>query len=112
MSPEATHQGGETAWFRCYWAEEDVWFFFAVDARGDVIRQIELQGPEQRAIAAASLPEWQKAFDAGGVGDYENRFGATAQAPVSEWEGHQPELLDAKSFEDVWEAARRELTAR
>jgi len=50
---------------RCYWDEEDVWFYFEVNAEGWVTRQIELQGPELTPIAAASLDEWQQARDAG-----------------------------------------------
>ncbi|MEU3051467.1 hypothetical protein ABZ705_34150 [Streptomyces sp. NPDC006984] len=35
-----------TTWMRCYWDEEDTWFYFEVDAEGLVIRQIELEGPD------------------------------------------------------------------
>jgi hypothetical protein len=42
---------------RCYWDEEDIWFYFEVDADGWVTRQIELQGSELTPIAAASLDE-------------------------------------------------------
>ncbi|AYG80790.1 hypothetical protein DWB77_02928 [Streptomyces hundungensis] len=40
---------------RCYWDEEDTWFYFEVDATGWVIRQIELEGPGLTPVAAASL---------------------------------------------------------
>lgn len=78
---------------RCYWDEEDVWFYFEVDAGGWVTRQIELQGPELTPIAAASLNEWQQAHEPGRLDEYDNRFGITAELPVSEWEGHDPEQL-------------------
>ncbi|MFE3653320.1 hypothetical protein ACFXO2_36995 [Streptomyces sp. NPDC059152] len=35
-----------TTWVRCYWDEEDTWFYFGVDAAGWEIRQVELEGPE------------------------------------------------------------------
>lgn len=67
---------------RCYWDEEDVWFYFEVDAGGWVIRQIELEGPGLTPIAAASLAEWQRARDAGWLDEYDSRFGITAELPV------------------------------
>ncbi|MFI8369971.1 hypothetical protein [Streptomyces sp. NPDC085466] len=101
-----------TTWMRCYWDEEDTWFYLEVDAEGWVTRQVELAGPELTPIAAASLAEWQLAQDAGRLAEYENRFGGTAERPVSEWEGHDPEQLTAEQFEDVWKAARREIASR
>ena len=82
---------------RCYWDEEDVWFYFEVDAGGWVTRQVELEGPELTPTAAASLDE------------YDSRFGFTAELPVSEWEGHDPEQLTLEEFEEVWGAARRRI---
>ncbi|MER5769815.1 hypothetical protein [Streptomyces sp. NPDC001985] len=43
---------------------------------------------------------------------YEDRFGLTAELPVPEWEGHDPRQLTSKEFEEVWDAARREITTR
>ncbi|MFF8267876.1 hypothetical protein ACF059_10800 [Streptomyces sp. NPDC016562] len=89
-----------TTWMRCYWDEEDIWFYFEVDAESWVTRQIELQGPELTPIAAASLDE------------YDPRFGITAELPVSAWEGHEPEELTSDEFEQVWGAARHQIAAR
>ncbi|MFI6285651.1 hypothetical protein ACIBCM_12995 [Streptomyces sp. NPDC051018] len=100
------------SWMRCYWDEEDVWFYFEVDAEGWVTRQVELQGPELMPIAAASLEEWQQAHDAGCLGEYDSRFGITAEVPVSEWEGHDPEHLTSEEFEEVWGSARRRIASR
>ncbi|MFD9367393.1 hypothetical protein ACFWA6_06735 [Streptomyces sp. NPDC060020] len=97
---------------RSYWDEEDVWFYFEVDAEGWVIRQVELEGPELTPIAAASLAEWQRAFDAGRLDAYDNRFGTTAKLPVSEWDGHAPERLTSEGFEEVWGLARRQISSR
>ncbi|MEU4076008.1 hypothetical protein [Streptomyces venezuelae] len=101
-----------TAWMRCYWDEEDTWFYFEVDADGWVARQVELVGPELSPIAAASLAEWQQARDAGRLDEYDGRFGITAELPVSEWEGHDPEPLTSEEFEAVWGLARCEIAAR
>lgn len=97
---------------RCYWDEEDIWFYLEVAAEGWVTRQIELEGPELTPIAAASLAEWQQAQDAGRLDEYERGFGMTAELRVSEWEGHDPVPLSSEEFEEVWDSARRQITAR
>lgn len=101
-----------TTWTRCYWDEEDIWFYVEVDAEGWVTRQVEIQGPAATPIAAASLEEWQRAQEAGRLAEYEGRFGITAELSVSEWEGHDSEELTSDRFEEVWDAARREIAAR
>nr|WP_189492115.1 hypothetical protein [Streptomyces sp. San01] len=101
-----------TMWMRCHWGEEDIWFYFEVDAEGRLIRQVELEGPELTPIAAASLAEWQRAYDAGCLDEYDNSFGITAELPISEWEGHDPEELTSDQFEEVWDTARRQIAAR
>jgi hypothetical protein len=97
---------------RCYWDEEDIWFYVEADADGEVTRQIELQGPEATPLAAASLDEWRRACDRGLMADYERTYGFTSELPVSEWEGHDPQPLTADEFEKVWAAARRQIEAR
>ncbi|MFG1971548.1 hypothetical protein ACGFJC_19670 [Nonomuraea fuscirosea] len=96
-------------WFRAHWDEEDIWFYFEVDTEGWVIRQIELRGPEWVPIGAASLAEWQKAQKAGKLSRYEATYGMTAEAPVHEWEGYDPQPLTLSDFESVWQQARRHL---
>lgn len=97
---------------RCHWDEEDIWFYFEVDARGWVTRQIELHGPDRTPSAAASLDEWQRAQEAGGLAEYEKQYGVTAELPVSQWEGHEPDQLTFQEFEEVWDVARRHIAAR
>lgn len=97
---------------RCYWDEDDIWFYFEVDEAGMVMRQVELQGTAQTALAAASVDEWQQAQDAGCLTDYEQKYGFTAEMPVSEWEGHNPEQLTSTQFEEIWAMARRQIAAR
>ncbi|MFC6881743.1 MULTISPECIES: hypothetical protein [Actinomadura] len=100
-----------TSWFRSYWGEEDIWFYCEVDDEGWVARQIELQGPHRHPIAAASSAEWEAAFQAGSSGRYEAAYGFTAERPVTEWEGHDPQPLTRAEFQAVWAEARRALTA-
>ncbi|MFD9725934.1 hypothetical protein [Streptomyces sp. NPDC059072] len=93
-------------WFRSYWTEEDTWFYFEVDTDGWVTRQVDLQGPFEQPIAAASLAERQAAQAAGTLADSEKEFGATAELPVQDWDGHEPHDLTIEEFETAWLAAR------
>lgn len=108
----ARHHGLVTTWMRCLLGRERRLVYFEVDAEGWATRQVELQEPELIPIAAASLDEWQQAHDAGRLDQYDNRFGITAELPVSEWEGHHPEQLTSEEFEEVWGAARRQIASR
>ncbi|RRR87009.1 hypothetical protein [Streptomyces sp. RP5T] len=101
-----------TRWFRSYWPEEDTWFYLEADADGWVTRQVELQGPLQRPVAAAALAESEAAQQAGTLADYEATFGATAQVPVQEWDAHEAQDLAAMDFETVWSTARAVCRAR
>lgn len=101
-----------TRWFRSYWAEEDTWFYLEVDAEGWVTRQVELQGPLEKPVAAASLAEWEAAQQAGTLRDYEATFGFTAEIPVHEWDAHEPQDLAVEEFETVWLTARAACQAR
>jgi hypothetical protein len=101
-----------TQWIRCYWHEEDVWFYFEVDTDGWMTRQVELSGPQQEPTTAASLAEWQRELAAGRIGQYQARYGALADQPVTEWEGHAPQPVSAAEFEQVWDQARRHLQSR
>ncbi len=101
-----------TRWLRCFWDEEAVCFYFELDTDGQVIRQVELQEPGSKALAAASLAEWQEAQSAGRLADYESVYGLTAEPPISEWERHNPQWLSADEFEIVWSTARRQLQDR
>ncbi|MFJ1974091.1 hypothetical protein ACIO93_36290 [Streptomyces sp. NPDC087903] len=103
---------GMMRWFRSYWAEEDTWFYFEVDADGWVTRQVELQGPLERPVAAASLVEWEAAQRRGTLAHYEATFGATAEVAVHEWDAHEPQDLTAAQFEAVWLTARATCQAK
>ncbi|MEW2340641.1 MULTISPECIES: hypothetical protein [Streptomyces] len=97
---------------RCYWDEEDIWFYLEVDDGDWVIRQVELEGPERTPITAASLAEWRRAQETGRLATYESSFGITAERPVSEGEDHDPEPLTCDEFEQVWNTARRRIADR
>ncbi|MFJ5779256.1 hypothetical protein [Streptomyces sp. NPDC093094] len=101
-----------TRWFCSFWAEEDTWFYFEVGTDGWISRQVELQGPARKPTAAACLAEWQSAQAAGTLAQYEAVFGATAEAPVQEWDGHEPHDLTLYEFETVWRTARAACRAR
>ncbi|WP_372412051.1 hypothetical protein [Streptomyces luteireticuli] len=101
-----------TTWMRCYWDEEDVWFYFEVDSEGWVTRQVELRGPEGTPLTAASLEEWQRAQQAGCLAAYAREYGLTAELPVSQWEGHEPVELTSQEFEETWDVARRQIASR
>ncbi|MET7474657.1 hypothetical protein ABZT17_09915 [Streptomyces sp. NPDC005648] len=101
-----------TRWFRSYGAEEDIWFYVEADADGWVTRQVELQGPFEKPIAAASLVEWEAARRAGTVADHETTFGATAEVCVRERDAHDPQDLTGGEFETVWRTARAACRAR
>jgi hypothetical protein len=96
---------------RCYWEEEVTWFYFEVDADGWVTRQVELHASEPTPIAAASLDEWQRAQQAGGLAEYEKRFGVTACLAVPQWAGYEADQLTSHEFEEVWDAVRRDIEA-
>ncbi|MEU4548307.1 hypothetical protein [Nonomuraea dietziae] len=98
-----------TLWFRSYWDEADLWFYFEVDGDGWVSRQVELLGPAGTPITAASLEEWQHAQVMGRLSQYAGTYGSTAEIPIQEWEGYDPHPLTRTEFEAVWTRARRHL---
>lgn len=67
----ATYRGRVTKWLRCYWDEGGIWFYFELDADGQVTRQVEPQEPDLTPLAAASLDEWLHAQKASRLAEYE-----------------------------------------
>ena len=98
-----------TRWACCFWDEEEICFYFELDADGQVLRQVELQEPGPTPLAAASLDEWQRAQNAGDLTEYEAKYGLTASLSFHEWEGHDPRWLSGDEFESVWTAAREHI---
>ncbi|GAA1990453.1 hypothetical protein [Catenulispora subtropica] len=103
-----------TRWLRSYWAEEDIWFYFELDARGYPIRQIELEGPALDPIVAASQSEWRTAMQTGNGDEYHAVYGSVGEGGIHDWEGDgfDPEDLTAAEFETVWARARAACGAR
>ncbi|WP_433515469.1 hypothetical protein ACQP2T_07500 [Nonomuraea sp. CA-143628] len=99
-----------THWFRSHWADEDTWFYIEADDEGWVTRQIEFRGPDEQPFAAASLAEWQTAFESGEVARYGAVYDRIAEQPVHEWEGHDPEPLTLDAFDQAWARAHDSLS--
>ncbi|HEX3426730.1 MAG TPA: hypothetical protein VHT30_11400, partial [Acidimicrobiales bacterium] len=102
-------------WLKSYWDEEDILFYFEADADGVVLRQVELHGPNREPIAAGSLSEMPDAGRDGvdAVVDYERRYGALADQPISTWDkGFPHEEIGSDEFERSWTAARAHLEGR
>jgi hypothetical protein len=92
---------------RCYWDEEDTWFYFEVNGEGTVTRQAELKGPTLTPLAAASLDEWHGHRMPASWPTTTGSTDSPRNCPVSEWEGHDPEPLTSDDFEKVWDSARQ-----
>ncbi|MFC9343785.1 hypothetical protein ACFT0G_28355 [Streptomyces sp. NPDC057020] len=58
--------------------------------------------PEARLWPLPSLTEGQEAQRDGRSAEYEGVYGLTAEPPISEWEGHDPQPLSVDEFEVVW----------
>ncbi|MGW0664578.1 hypothetical protein [Streptodolium elevatio] len=104
---------------RYYFDEEDTWFFYEVDSEGWTTRQVELEGPNRRAIAAASLAEFEhirdtRGWDAAGV--YTAKYGCTAEGQAGkeeDWSADdRPEYISAEEFEAHWRSARLAIETR
>lgn len=96
-------------WVRRYWAEEDRWFYFEVNDKGWVTRQVEVTAETQVAVTAASMTEWFQELAAGRIRAYEEQFGGTADQPIGPAELDAYEPVDAAAFEELWRRARRHL---
>ncbi|MEU3795929.1 hypothetical protein [Streptomyces fructofermentans] len=103
-----------TRWFRSHWAEAETWFYFEVEENGDLSRHVELHGPLEQPVAAASLVEWRATQRSGSLRGYESAFGAIAEVFVRPSNAGAAEPLTADAFESVWRSARaaREAHAR
>jgi hypothetical protein len=98
-------------WLRSYWDEEDILFYFELDADGWVLRQVELQGPTQTPISAAALSEWPDPVTDGldAVRQYIARYGGIAEKPMPADLDFPHEDTSAEEFDNVWRDARARL---
>jgi hypothetical protein len=102
-----------TLWLRYYFDEDDTLTYYEFGEDGYAQRQVDLQGPEQRPVTAATLEEVLHARDHGGfeaVVAYERRYGVLAEGDLDGWRDvdHVVEI-SAAEFEQAWEPARRAL---
>jgi hypothetical protein len=93
-------------WIRRHWAEADTWFYSEFDGDGGLTRHVELRGPLEKPVAAASLAEWRSARQDGSLEEYESKFGSLAEVFVQSADASAPESLTVEAFESVWRAAR------
>lgn len=103
---EVGHDCGMTRWWRSYWADDDVTFYFEVDTDGFVLRQVEVEGPQQLANAACSTQEWEDAFRSGTAHQYADRYGWPVDGSTRTWTGHDLEPSTQEEFDAVWTPAR------
>ncbi|MET0135621.1 MAG: hypothetical protein ABW215_18735 [Kibdelosporangium sp.] len=97
---------------RRYWDEEDIWYYFELDAEGWVTRHIEVQQPDGTPLVAASLREWFRELEAGRIGQYLTRYGHLAEKPIEDDEIEDYEPVSEDDFERLWASARRHLESQ
>lgn len=96
-------------WVRRYGDEEDRWYYFEVNDKGWVTRQVEVMAGMGAPVTAASMTEWFQELAAGRIRAYEEQFGATADRPIGPDELDACEPVEPSAFEELWRRARRHL---
>ncbi|MCX4649582.1 MULTISPECIES: hypothetical protein [unclassified Streptomyces] len=71
---------------------------------------LELPDPQPLAPSAPQLPDHTAYQQI--MADFVAADATTAELPVSEWEGHDPEQLTSEEFEEVRGSARRQIASR
>ncbi|WP_202919834.1 hypothetical protein [Streptomyces adustus] len=101
-----------THWFRRHLPTADAWLYFEIDSRGGLARHIELRGPLERPVTAASSSEWRAARRDGRLDAYEATFGSLTEILLEPDDARAAQPLTAHDFEAVWRAARAICEAR
>lgn len=102
-------------WVHSEWSEEGIDFFYEFNAAGVALRAIELQGPEKRPIAAASLVEWRECQrgmmqpQTPASLRYALRYGGVPEGTEGDWGDYPHDLIEVAEFERLWETAREHL---
>jgi hypothetical protein len=100
-------------WIRLYHPEEDTWFHYELDDQEWAVRQIELQGPDQRPTTAAALDEVLRLRDHHGPAElqaYERRFGVLTEDSLEGWQNADQAIqITRQEFEALWTEARQHL---
>jgi hypothetical protein len=111
-------------WESATWDEGDVagvprTYLFEFNAAGDVLRQIELAGPQRVPVAAASLAEFWETQEhvaqpeTPAQARYRHRYGLVAEGRRAAWDAnYAPVPITRGEFEAEWEAARASLDAQ
>jgi hypothetical protein len=102
-----------TRWIRYYWADYDTWSYIEFSDDGWALRHVELQGPQQRPVTAATLNEVLHVRDHGNIADmraYERKYGVLADGDVRGWrKSDEVTEITKAEFEQAWAPARRAL---
>ncbi|WP_405683704.1 hypothetical protein OG204_01060 [Streptomyces sp. NBC_01387] len=104
-----------TPWIRAYDDESDTWSYIELDDNGGALRQVDLQGPQRRPVAAASLTEVIEVrdhADLAAMTTYERTYGVLAEGSLYGWQDFDgPTEITEHEFESTWAAARETLDA-
>ncbi|MCX4553107.1 hypothetical protein [Streptomyces sp. NBC_01500] len=104
-----------TPWIRAYDDESDTWSYIELDDNGGALRQVDLQGPQRRPVAAASLTEVIEVrdhADLAAMTTYERTYGVLAEGSLHGWQDFDgPTEITEHEFESTWAAARETLDA-
>ncbi|WP_340563497.1 hypothetical protein [Streptomyces sp. GSL17-111] len=102
-----------TSWIRAYDDESDTWSYIEPDDNGWALRQVDLQGPQRRPVAAASLTEvieTRDHADLAAMTAYERKYGVLAEGNLHGWQGFDgPTEITQREFQSTWAAARETL---
>ncbi|MGW0803620.1 hypothetical protein [Nonomuraea sp. NPDC002799] len=100
-------------WIRLYHPAENTWSFYELDDQEWAVRQIDLQGPDQRPTTAADLDEVLRLRDQYGLAElqaYERRYGVLAEGSLEGWQdADQATEITRQAFETLWTEARQRL---
>jgi hypothetical protein len=100
-------------WLRYHFDDDDTLTYYEFGGDGCALRQVDLQGSEQRPVTAATLEEVLHARDHGGfdaVVAYERKYGVITEGNLDGWRDvDQVVEISSTEFEQAWRPARRAL---
>jgi GNAT superfamily N-acetyltransferase len=102
-------------WVRSEWSEEGIDFFYEFNLEGIALRAIELQRPDSRPIAAASLVEWRERQrgllqpQTPASLRYVLRYGGLPEGTERDWGDYPREDIEFTEFDRLWVRARKHL---
>jgi hypothetical protein len=96
-------------WVRYYFADDDAWLHYEVDADGEVTRQVDLLGPDRAPATAAAWSELADCATVSEVQQYEAKYGSIASEPLRPEDLAQCEPMTKDEFNELWRDSRQEL---